>query len=66
MFKHLSHFGTKACILVSRKVLSSVCSQEVTVYLMLACVANRLPCRCLVRDPKRWKLLGVRLGLCGV
>ena len=63
IFVHLSDCGSEACNPVYKKLVSSVCSQEVTVCFMLACAPNPLPARYFSQGPKRWKSLGERLWL---
>ena len=56
-FQHLPHCGTKGCILLCRKLVSSVCSKEVTTCIMSESVANYLQAKCFIRASKRWKVL---------
>jgi hypothetical protein len=61
-FQNLSHDGTKACIHVQKKSVAGVCNQDVTAFFKAA-AANGLPATCFLRDSKRQKSLGMRLGL---
>ena len=48
---------------LKKKLVSSVCSQEVTVRFMFVPVANHLVAMCFVRGKKRWNSLDVRSQL---
>ena len=47
---------------MQKKLLSSVCSQEVTACFMLASTANCLPGRCFLRCLKTKTSLGIKIG----
>ena len=67
-FKHLSHHGTKACILAWNNLEKSVCSQEITARFTSATAANYLPVSFFLRGSKKWKSLVMSSGLyeCGL
>jgi hypothetical protein len=57
-FKHLSHCGTKDCIVTWKKLVSGVCGQEVTDCFTSACDANFLQACCFFQGLKSLKSLG--------
>lgn len=56
--KQLFYCGARTCIQAQSKLVSSVCSQNVTACFKLASVVNHLPAKCFLRCPK------IRRSLC--
>jgi len=63
--KALSHYSMKTCILALKKLVSSVCSQEVKGCVMLVSVGKCLSATSFLRVPKTQKWWGLILLMCG-
>jgi hypothetical protein len=61
----MSHCSTKAFTMAQKKLMSSICSQEMKACSMSASLANCLSARCLFMGPNRWKSLGMKMRLQG-
>ena len=61
----MSHCSTEAFAVAQKKLMSSICSQEMNAYSMSASLANCLSARCLFMRPNRWKSLGMKMRLQG-
>ena len=62
---HMSHCSTKVFTIAQKKVMSSICSQDMKACFISASLANWLSARCLFMGPNRWKWLGMKLRLQG-
>jgi hypothetical protein len=65
MLIHKLHCSTKAFTVAQKKLMSSICRQDMKACFISAFLANWLSARCLFMGPNRWNSLGMKLVLQG-